>query len=106
MIKAIHPLNDRVLIKPIDAGERRRGAIIIADTGQEKPELGEVIEVGPGRRTEIGYYIGDNENDIQVKKGDIVLIPKIGTIRTEIDGEEYYLTPFKEILAKVNYEED
>ena len=47
----------------------------------------------------------ENE-DIQVKEGDIVLIPKIGTIRTEIDGEEYYLTQFKEILAKVDYEED
>lgn len=102
MIKAIHPLNDRILIKPIDAGERRRGAIIIADTGQEKPELGEVIEVGPGRKTEVGSFIGGE--DIQVKKGDIVLIPKIGTIRTEIDGEEYYLTQFKEILAKVDYE--
>lgn len=102
MIKAIHPLNDRVLIKPIDAGERRRGAIIIADTGQEKPELGEVIEVGPGRKTEFGIMI-ENE-DIQVKVGDVVLIPKIGTIRTEIDGEEYYLTQFKEILAKVDYE--
>lgn len=104
MIKAIHPLNDRVLIKPIDAGERRRGAIIIADTGQEKPELGKVIEVGPGRKTETGAFIGPD--DIQVKAGDVVLIPKIGTIRTEIDGEEYYMTQFKEILGKVDYQED
>lgn len=104
MIRAIHPLNDRVLIKPIDTGERRKGAIIIADTGQEKPELGRVIEVGPGRKTEFGIMI-ENE-DIQVKAGDVVLIPKIGTIRTEIDGEEYYLTQFKEILGKVDYVED
>lgn len=104
MIKAIHPLNDRVLIKPIEPGEKRRGAIIIADTGQEKPELGRVIEVGPGRKTEVGSFIGPE--DIQVKAGDIVLIPKIGTIRTEIDGEEYYVTQFKEILGKVDYEED
>ena len=105
MIKGIHPLNDRILIKPIDTGERRSGAIIIADTGQEKPELGRVIEVGPGRRTEIGYFI-NADDDIQVKAGDVVLIPKIGTIRTEIDGEEYYITQFKEVLAKVDYEED
>lgn len=104
MIKAIHPLNDRVLIEPIDTGERRQGAIIIADTGQEKPELGRVIEVGPGRKTEVGAFIGPE--DIQVKPGDYVLIPKIGTIRTEIDGKEYYVTQFKEILAKVDYEED
>lgn len=104
MIKAIHPLNDRVLIKPIEPGEKRRGAIIIADTGQEKPELGRVIEVGPGRKTEVGSFIGPE--DIQVKAGDVVLIPKIGTIRTEIDGEEYYVTQFKEILGKVDYEED
>lgn len=104
MIKAIHPLNDRVLIKPIDAGERRRGAIIIADTGQEKPELGTVVEIGPGRKTEFGIMI--EQSDFQLNVGDTVLIPKIGTIRTEIDGEEYYLTPFKEILAKVDYTEE
>ena len=45
MIKGIHPLNDRILIKPIDAGERRQGAIIIADTGQEKPELEKLLRL-------------------------------------------------------------
>ena len=93
MIKHIYPLGDRVLIKPIDQGERRHGAILIADLGQERPELGEVIAIGEGRQSEFS----DNIMKVSVK---------IGTIRTEIDGEEYYLTQDKEILAIVDFEKE
>ena len=102
MIKHIYPLGDRVLINPIDQGERRHGAILIADLGQERPELGEVIAIGEGRQSEFS----DNIMKVSVKVGDIVLIPKIGTIRTEIDGEEYYLPQDKEILAIVDFEKE
>lgn len=102
MIKHIYPLGDRVLIKPIDQGERRHGAILIADLGQERPELGEVIAVGEGRQSEFA----DLTMKVHVKVGDIVLVPKVGTIRTEIDGDEYYLTQDKEILAVVDFEKE
>jgi len=102
MIKYIYPLGDRVLIKPIDQGERRHGSILIADLGQERPELGEVVAIGEGRQSEFANFTVK----VHVKVGDIVLVPKIGTIRTEIDGDEYYLTQDKEILAVVDFEKE
>jgi len=98
MIKSLSPCNDRVLIKPIKE-EKKVGSILIADLGQEKPEIGEVIAIGPGRKSEFGTDIG-----VHVKVGDIVLVPKIGTLRVEVEGEEYYMCPDKEILAVVDYE--
>lgn len=89
-------MNDRVLIKPIEDNETMYGNIIVPDLGKERPEMGEVIAVGPGRTTEFGQYLVPN-----VEVGQIVLIPKIGTIRVEFDGEEYYIVPDKEILAVV-----
>ena len=72
------------------------GNIVIPDMGKEKPEMGEVIAVGPGRQTEFGQYIRVN-----AKVGDIVLVPKIGTLRIDFEGDEYYITADKEILATV-----
>lgn len=96
MSKQLLPSNDRVLIKPIDEGEQMYGNIVIPDMGKEKPEMGEVIAVGPGRQTEFGQYIRVN-----AKVGDIVLVPKIGTLRIDFEGDEYYITADKEILATV-----
>jgi len=95
-MKILEPMNDRVLIKPIEDNETMYGNIIVPDLGKERPEMGEVIAVGPGRTTEFGQYLVPN-----VEVGQIVLIPKIGTIRVEFDGEEYYIVPDKEILAVV-----
>ena len=96
MSKQLVPLNDRVLIKPIDEGEQMYGNIVIPDMGKEKPEMGEVIAVGPGRQTEFGQYIRVN-----AKVGDVVLVPKIGSLRIDFEGEEYFITPDREILAIV-----
>lgn len=95
-MKKITPKNDRVLIRPIDEYEQRHGNIIVPDLGKEKPELGEVISIGPGRLTEFGTWIG-----VQARVGDIVLVPKVGTFRFEFEGDEYYLTPDREILATI-----
>lgn len=96
MSKQLLPQNDRVLIKPIQAGEEMYGNIIIPDMGKEKPEMGEVIAVGPGRQSEFGQFI-----KVNVKVGDVVLIPKIGSLRIDFEGEEYFITPDREILAIV-----
>jgi len=77
------------------------GNIIVPDMGKERPEMGEVIAVGPGRYTEFGAFI-----NVNAKVGDLVLVPKIGTIRVEFDGEEYYIVPDKEILAVVIEDEE
>lgn len=95
-MKELQPQNDRVLIKPIEEDEQMYGNIVIPDMGKERPEMGEVIAVGPGRQSEFGQYIRVN-----AKVGDIVLVPKIGTIRIEFEGQEYYITPDREILATV-----
>ena len=96
MSKKLQPQNDRVLIKPIDQTEEMYGSIIIPDMGKEKPEMGEVIAVGPGRQTEFGQFI-----TVQAKVGDMVMIPKIGTISFDFEGEPYYLVPDREILATI-----
>ena len=96
MTKVLQPQNDRVLIKPIEVGEEMYGNIIVPDMGKEKPEMGEVIAVGPGRQSEFGQFIR-----VEAKVGDIVLIPKIGTIRIDFEGQEYFITPDREILATI-----
>lgn len=101
MSKSLVPQNDRVLIKPIEAGEEMYGNIIIPDMGKEKPEMGEVIAVGPGRQSEFGQFIRVNAS-----VGDIVLIPKIGSLRIDFEGQEYFITPDKEILAIVKESEE
>lgn len=100
-MKTLVPQNDRVLIKPIDEHDMMYGNIIVPDMGKEKPEIGEVIAVGKGRMSEFGTFIPVNS-----KVGDVVLVPRIGSIRVDFDGEEYYITPDKEILAIVKETED
>ena len=95
-MKKLIPLNDRIVVKPIEQSEQMYGNIIIADMGRERPEMGEVIAVGPGRMFEYGKFI-----PVNVNVGDVVLLPKIGTIRVEFDGEEYYIGQSREILCKV-----
>jgi len=97
MPKLLQPANDRVVIRPIDEGEQTYGSIVIPDMGKEKPEMGEVLSIGPGRLSEYGKMIPVRS----CKVGDIVLVPKIGSLRIDFDGDEYYITRDSEILAVV-----
>ena len=97
MTQKLQPTNDRILIKPIDEGEQTYGSIVIPDMGKEKPEMGEVLAVGPGRLSEHGQIIIVRS----CKVGDVVLVPKIGTLRIDFEGEEYYIAQDKEVLAVV-----
>tara|TARA_R110000796_G_scaffold37507_1_gene94671 strand:+ start:658 stop:960 length:303 start_codon:yes stop_codon:yes gene_type:complete len=97
MLKKLSPANDRVLLKPIDEGEQTYGSIVIPDLGKEKPEMGEVLAVGPGRMSEHNQLITVRS----CKVGDIVLVPKIGTLRIDFEGEEFYIAQDREILAVV-----
>jgi len=96
MSKELQANNDRVIIKPIESGEEMYGSIIVPDMGKEKPEMGEVMSVGPGRQSEFGGWI-----EVKAKVGDIVLIPKIGSMRIDFEGQEYFITADREILATV-----
>jgi len=96
MSKIPIPFNDRVLLEPIDEGEKTYGSIIIPDAGKERPEIGKVVAVGPGRISEFGTEI-----TVKAKVGDIVVVPKIGTIQFDYEGTMYYILQDKEILAKI-----
>ena len=97
-MKSITPANDRILVKPIDEGEQTFGSIVIPDMGKEKPELGKVIATGPGRLSEYGKMIPIRS----CKVGDIVLLPKIGTLRIDFEGEEYYIAQDREVLGVIS----
>jgi chaperonin GroES len=101
-MKELQPTNDRILLRPIDEGEQTYGNIIIPDMGKEKPELGEVLAIGPGRLSDSGTFI----NVQSCKVGDIVLVPKLGTLRLDFEGEEYYIAQDREILAVVRDEQE
>ena len=100
MTKQLSPTNDRILIKPIDEGEQTYGSIVIPDMGKEKPEMGEVLATGPGRLSEHGQLITVRS----CKVGDVVLVPKIGTLRIDFEGQEYFIAQDREILAVVKEE--
>lgn len=102
MSKMLLPSNDRILIQPIDEGEQTYGSIVIPDMGKEKPEMGEVLAVGPGRLSEYGQMIPVRS----CKVGDIVLVPKIGTLRVDFEGQEYFIAQDREVLAVVKESEN
>jgi chaperonin GroES len=88
------PLEDRVVVKPVDVNEVKKGGIIIPDTAKEKPQEGEVIAVGPGRRSDEGKRI-----PVEVKKGDRILYGKYSGTEVTIDGEQYLIMRESDILA-------
>jgi len=97
MQKVLNPSNDRILIKPIDEGEQTYGSIVIPDMGKEKPAMGTVVAVGPGRLSEYGKSIPVRS----CRVGDTVLVPKIGTLRIEFEDEEYYIAQDREVLGVI-----
>lgn len=97
MDKKLYPKNDRILLIPIDEGEQTYGSIVIPDMGKEKPEMGKVIAVGPGRLSEYGKNIPVRT----CREGDIILVPKIGTLRIDFEGQEYYIAQDREVLAVI-----
>jgi len=90
----IKPLHDRVLVKPMQEEEVKKGGIIIPDTAKERPQQGEVVEVGEGRVSDDGKVI-----PLKVKKGDKVLFSKYAGTEIEIDNEEYLIMRESDILA-------
>ena len=92
----IEPLEDRVVIRPLDAEEITSSGLVIPDTAKEKPQEGEDIAVGPGRLDDNGMRI-----PVDVKDGDRVLYSKYAGTEVKIDGEELLVVPSRDILAKI-----
>lgn len=89
----IKPLFDNVLIRPLEAEAKTASGIILPDSVKEKPQMGEVVEVGPGKMDD-GKLI-----HVSVKKGQKVMYKKWGANEIKINGEELLLVEQKDILA-------
>ena len=92
----IKPLGERVLVEPVQADEAVKGGIIIPDSAQEKPQEGKVVAVGTGKIDDSGKKVPFN-----VKKGDVVLLPKYGGTEVKMDGKVYQIMREDDILAVI-----
>ena len=90
----VKPLHDRILIKRVEEKETVKGGIIIPDTAKEKPQEGEVIAVGGGKKTEEGKVI-----PLDVKAGDRILFGKYSGTEIKIDDQEYLIIREDEVLG-------
>ena len=91
----IKPLGDRVLIKMVEAEETTKSGIILSSSAQEKPQIAEVIEVGPG------IDLDGEKVKMQVKKGDKVITSKYSGTEVKYEGHEYIIVKQSDILAVV-----
>ena len=94
---AIKPLEDRVVVKRTEAETTSAGGIYIPDGSKEKPQQGQVIAVGPGKKWDSGARATPD-----VKGGDVILFGKYGGTEITVDGEEVMILRESDILAKVN----
>jgi chaperonin GroES len=90
----IKPLADRLVIKPAAAEEKTKGGIILPDTAKEKPVIGEVVAIGPGKVMENGTRVV-----LEVKVGDRVLYGKYSGTEVTLDGEEYMIMRESDLFA-------
>ena len=97
----LQALFNAVIVKPQDTEETIYGSIIVPDLGKEVNEVGEVVSVGPGQATITGELIPTT-----LKVGDIVVLPTQGFTKIPHDGDEYYVGPENQVLAKVNKKAD
>lgn len=93
----IKPLEDRVLVQPLEAEQTTASGLVIPDTAKEKPQEGRVIATGPGRVDDKG-----NRVPVDVAEGDIVIFSKYGGTEVKYDGKEFLLLSARDILAIVS----
>ena len=93
----LEALYNAVIVKPMEAEETSYGGIIVPDLGNEKNKLGEVVAVGKGYYSATGTFI-----PTMLSVGDTVVLPTMGFSKMEYEGQEYWLGPENQILAKVN----
>ncbi|MFZ0493645.1 MAG: co-chaperone GroES [Acidimicrobiia bacterium] len=94
----LQPLGDRVVVKPKDEAEARTASgLVIPDTAKEKPQLGEILAVGPGEFNDSGERV-----PLDVKAGDVVVYSKYSGTEIKLEGEEYLILSGRDLLAVVN----
>jgi chaperonin GroES len=92
----IRPLDDRVVVEPIEAEETTAGGIVLPDAAKEKPQRGTIVAVGPGKLLDSG-----SRGELSVSVGDEVIYGKYGGSDIEVDGDEVKILRETDILAKV-----
>ena len=92
----IKPLEDRIVVKPLEAEQTTASGLVIPDTAKEKPQEGEVLAVGPGRIDDSG-----NRVPLDIAVGDVVIYSKYGGTEVKYAGEEYLILSARDLLAKV-----
>ena len=94
---ALQPLDDRIVVRPSESEEKTASGLVIPDTAKEKPQQGEVIAVGPGRRSEdTGEVI-----PMDVAVGDTVVYSKYGGTEITVEGEDLLILSSRDVLAKL-----
>lgn len=96
-VSTVKPLGDRVFVKISASEETTAGGIILPDTAKEKPQVGEIVQVGPGKRNDDG-----TRQAMEVQIGDKVLYSKYAGTDIKLGGDEYVLLTEKDILAVVS----
>ena len=96
-VSTVKPLGDRVFVKVSASEEKTSGGILLPETAKEKPQVGEVAAVGPGKRNDDGSY-----TELEVKVGDKVLYSKYAGTDIKLGGDDYVLLSEKDILASVS----
>ncbi|MBC6480126.1 MAG: co-chaperone GroES [Hormoscilla sp. GUM202] len=96
-VSTVKPLGDRVFVKISEAEEKTAGGIILPDNAKEKPQIGEIVQVGPGKRNDDG-----SRQEMEVKVGDKVLYSKYAGTDIKLSNDDYVLLSEKDILAVVS----
>ena len=92
----IEPLNDKIVVKRLEAEEKTAGGIVLPETAKEKPKEGKVTSVGPGKVLDDG-----SRSTMQVKEGDRILFTSYAGTEVKLDGEEYLIMGEEDVLAIV-----
>jgi len=93
----LRPLEDRVVVQPLEAEEITAGGIVLPDAAQEKPQRGKVVAVGPGKLLDSG-----NRGELSIGIGDEVVFARYGGSDVEVDGNELKIMRETDILAKMS----
>ncbi len=92
----LRPLDDRVVVKPVEAEKRTAGGIVLPDSAKEKPQRGKVVSIGPGKLLENGQ-----RGTLSVAIGDEVIYGKYSGTDIDVEGDEVKILRETDILAKV-----
>jgi chaperonin GroES len=95
---SIKPLEDRILVQPLDAEKTTASGLVIPDTAKEKPQEGKVLAVGPGRWDEAG----SKRIPLDVAEGDVVVYSKYGGTEVSYNGQDYLILSSRDVLAVVS----